>query len=254
MNRQMSDEQLDRVLARFLAERRTEIEMTATPSAEIVARLRPVSRWAIEGTGTRVAWLLLILALALALVVGAIVVGASRRDPVTPILGRNGAIAYTVRDIAGPPYDHVHLINADGTEDREIAQGSCPTYSGDGHVLAYTSGWHKETPITVAGSDGSSPRTVPYVGDWGLRAVAGWDEGRVVQATWRRHQQDIRRRQQRWGRVHRRTVGVAGRWGSQCPHRDAFGRREERVVPVPRLVARRPPYRLRGHGHGLQRG
>jgi WD40-like Beta Propeller Repeat len=114
--------------------------------------------------GFRVAYLVVILAVLLAALLAVIAAGALRRDPVRP-LGQNGAIAYSVSDIIGRPYNHAHLINPDGTGDRAIAQGTCPTYSSNGHVLAYLSGWVDTAQLTVASPDGSSPRVVPDVGE-----------------------------------------------------------------------------------------
>ena len=146
------------------------------------------NRWAGAGgrtTGNPRRLLLAALALLLAALVVAIAGGAFRPPADLPS-GRNGAIVYAVGDISGPPYDHVHLVNADGRGDREIAQGSCPVFSRDGQ-LAYMSGWwrDKTAQLQVTAADGSSPRVVPEIGDFGIRPLARWLAGRMAQG-WRR--------------------------------------------------------------------
>jgi Tol biopolymer transport system component len=96
--------------------------------------------------------------------VAALVVGAFRPSPVPPPFGRNGAIAYDVSDLSGRPYNHVHLIGVAGG-DVELAQGSCPRFSADGTVLAYSSGWAETAKVYVSSPDGSSPRLLPGIGD-----------------------------------------------------------------------------------------
>jgi Tol biopolymer transport system component len=132
-------------------------------------------------------WIILGLAAVLVVPVGWLAVGAPLPRPTDPIVAlepttppttplasspavtgpRNGVIAYAVADITGPPYFHARALNADGTGDREIAQGSCPTFSSDGRVLAYMSGWWRDqsAQLEVADADGSSPHVVPGIGD-----------------------------------------------------------------------------------------
>ena len=110
--------------------------------------------------GMRATYLLIILALTLALVVAAIAASAFRSDPLR--LGRNGAIAYSVEDRSERNQRfHAHLMNADGTGDRVIGPGSCPTFSGDGEALAYVSTAFGAAEVNVAAADGSSPRVLP---------------------------------------------------------------------------------------------
>ena len=109
----------------------------------------------------------LILAVALAVFVGS----GLRGFPVKPPLGRNGLIAYQVSDITERPYNHVHVMNADGSNDREVAQGSAPSYSRDGKTLAYFTGFGAGEPdlrLWVADSGGSNMREVSTYNQRGL--------------------------------------------------------------------------------------
>ena len=115
-------------------------------------------------SGLRLTYVVVVLALMLAALVAVIAAGALRRDPFPPP-GRNGAIAYAVEDASGSADPHAHVMNADGSEDREIAQGSCPTYSSRGTAIAYRSGFMDTAQVVVANPDGSSPQVVPDVGD-----------------------------------------------------------------------------------------
>ena len=87
--------------------------------------------------------------------------------------GHTGAIAYSVWDIQSRPYTHVHLMNADGTGDHEIAQGMCPTFSTDGRLLSYWSGWDKGRQLVIANADGSSPAGVKATDRRGLPVALG---------------------------------------------------------------------------------
>jgi Tol biopolymer transport system component len=80
--------------------------------------------------------------------------------PLTPS-GPNGLIAYAWQDRV----EQVHVMNADGTADREVAPGTCPTYSRGGTVLTYRTGDSFQDRLMVANPDGSSPRVIPDVGD-----------------------------------------------------------------------------------------
>lgn len=113
--------------------------------------------------GLAVVYLVVLVALVLAIVVAAIAGGALRADPAK--LGRNGAIAYSVRDYSqrGQP-ENLHLVRPDGS-DRPIGFGSCPRFSNDGSVLAYLTGISSETQLYVAGPDGSTPKLVPGIGE-----------------------------------------------------------------------------------------
>ena len=104
---------------------------------------------------TRLAYVLAILALVLAVVVAAIAVGAFRSDPLRR--AGNGAIAYSVSDFSRRDQpDSLHLIDPDGT-DRPIGYGTCPTFSRNGTVLAFHTGRADRTELNVAGPDGSGP-------------------------------------------------------------------------------------------------
>jgi len=113
----------------------------------------------------RVAYLLVILALVLAMIVAAIAGGAFRRDQLK--LGRNGPIAYSVHDFSQRiPLDYrAHLIDADGAHDRVIGQVRCPTFSRDGSVPAFLTGSHGTTELNVAEPDDSRPHDVLTIGD-----------------------------------------------------------------------------------------
>ena len=130
----------------------------------VVALRRDTLGWS-SGTlarpGVRVAYLMVILALLLAIVVAAIAGGVLRSAPIK--LGANGVIAYSVEDNARIGLSerfHSHLMNADGTDDREIGPGSCPRFSRDGAALAYVSTAFGGAEVAVTAADGSSPRTV----------------------------------------------------------------------------------------------
>jgi Tol biopolymer transport system component len=121
-------------------------------------------------TGLRLVYVLLVLGVILASVIAAIATGAFRTDPVTRPLARNGTIAYPVyvpgvRPNSVRPYDYIHLMDADGTADRAIGEGTCPTYSQDGRVLAYRTGLRDTTELHIANPDGSSPRVLVGIGD-----------------------------------------------------------------------------------------
>lgn len=98
----------------------------------------------------RVGYLLIALALVLAAFIVAIVAGAFRKDPINPLLGRNGAIVYGLQE----PFFGMHVVGPDGSGQHDLAGGSCPVFSPDGSVLAYWAG----SGLVVAAADGSSPR------------------------------------------------------------------------------------------------
>ena len=113
----------------------------------------------------RVAYLLVILGLVLAVALIALATGTFRPNPLEQFRARNGVIAYSLGDIQGRPTYHTRLMAPDGTSDVEIAQGSCPAYSRDGSTLAWMSGAFDTAEVQVAAPDGSSPRTIPGIGD-----------------------------------------------------------------------------------------
>lgn len=184
-------EDFDRLVTSWLeadgaADVRPEVVDTALTSAGIVSQRHGVrawlvgaNRWPVDGRRltftalpptARVATILLVLALTLTVIVAAIA-GAIRSDPTKLLSGRNGAIAYTVSDIQARPYSHFHLANADGTDDHEVAQGACPTFSRNGSLLSYWSGSAETRELVIANADGSSPKVVPFVK--GRSAIAG---------------------------------------------------------------------------------
>jgi Tol biopolymer transport system component len=111
----------------------------------------------------RPAYILAILAIVLALVAAAIAGGALRSKPIVP--GRNGAIAFAIADMRSRPYNHGHVMDPDGSNDRTIGQASCPRFSRDGNALAYQVGWADTAELVVAHADGSAPIPIPSVGD-----------------------------------------------------------------------------------------
>lgn len=129
---------------------------------------------AVVRSGVRLSWpsfgrmamspsyLLIITGLLLALVVAIVAASLLLNTAPRPI-ARNGLVAYQVHDMDERPYNHIHLMNADGTNDREIAQGTNPRFSADGKWLTYFTGWGTDDPsvrIVRANADGSSPREV----------------------------------------------------------------------------------------------
>jgi WD40-like Beta Propeller Repeat len=113
------------------------------------------------------AYLLLALAVVLALIAAAVAVGAIHVDPFERPVGANGAIAYSVLD--SDIGSQIHLMRADGTNNVAIGTGRCPAFSGDGNALAYIAGLEPglsqgNAQLTVARADGSSPHVVPDIG------------------------------------------------------------------------------------------
>jgi hypothetical protein len=107
--------------------------------------------------------------LLLALVVAAIA-GALRSTTTDPMRG-NGAIAYSVfenRQRAGQT-SLTYLVDADGSDDRQVAQGTCPTFSRDGRVMAYRSG---DEGLTIESADGSDRAILPILVDTMYRELS----------------------------------------------------------------------------------
>ena len=180
----MSDFDMTEFEAKFEQRLRRYAEVTIRPiDADAVSR-RVVERRANEGLLGKLGaglWplhrpafgsvtLLIILGLILAIALAIYVGGALRSLPVQRPLGRNGLIAYEVRDIPTRPYNHVHVMKPDGTGDRELAQGSRPRFSGDGSTISYFSGWGPgaQNPLPpvlhVAAADGSHTSDIPGFG------------------------------------------------------------------------------------------
>ena len=110
-----------------------------------------LDRAAVGRPWLRVGYVLIVLVLVLAAIAGAGAGGAVRRDrPFPP--GRNGAIAFTVQgNNHGPAL--TRAIDADGSGDRAIDAGRCPTYSTDGSVLASLS-YEGSAYLETRGIDG----------------------------------------------------------------------------------------------------
>ena len=112
----------------------------------------------------QVTYVLLVAALAIALISAAILAASGRIDPSMPPLGRNGAIAYSINDLDQRPYSHIRLMAADGSNDHELAEGSCGTFSADGSQLAYGTGFAGTSGLAMAKADGTEPQAMPIRG------------------------------------------------------------------------------------------
>src|SRR5262245_1076958 len=125
---------------------------------------RPRREWGLGdlGLAPRLA-LLALTGLLVALVVGTLLVASGVvRPTVTPLVpGRNGLIAYCQGEY---PDTRIHLMNADGSGDREVVAGSGSSFSADGTRLTYATGWPHDTKVFVADPDGSNPRLLPDLG------------------------------------------------------------------------------------------
>jgi hypothetical protein len=127
-------------------------------------------RFAVPDLSPRVK-LLILAALLLVAVGAAAAVGARLLAPPAPIdrsrntqlIAQGGAIFYSVMDIPSRPYNHLHVVNADGTGDHEVAQGGCPIFSTDGSRMSYWSGWAETRQLVIANADGSSPGVVSWI-------------------------------------------------------------------------------------------
>lgn len=89
------------------------------------------------------------------------VIPAPVETPDPPGIGRNGLIAYCVGEMGD---SRIHLMNADGTGDRELVEGAFPAFSADGTALSYRTGWPDDTQVLVARPDGSDARAFPDLG------------------------------------------------------------------------------------------
>ena len=118
-------------------------------------------------TAVLLAGLALLLA-ALAAVVG----GSPKVSPQVLPLSRNGSIAYGVEHAGAEnqPAGPVHLIDADGTNDRVIGDGRCPTFSPDGTQLVRWTGPHPQEPsgqgtLMITAADGGAQRIITKVAE-----------------------------------------------------------------------------------------
>ena len=108
------------------------------------------------------ATVLIIIALLLAIAMAVVAAGLVRLQTSKPF-GRNGLIAYELSDISSRPYTHVHVMNADGTGDREVAQGAGPSFARNGESLAYSTGYGLGPPnqrLFVVDGDGANSRDI----------------------------------------------------------------------------------------------
>jgi Tol biopolymer transport system component len=115
--------------------------------------------------------LAVLVGLTLAAVGGALLfAGSSSPALVTePADARPGLIGYAVEDVSEQAFSRMHVMEADGTDAREIGPGYCPTWSNDGSVMAFSasarppSGGLRRPVLYVAAGDGTSPRIVPDI-------------------------------------------------------------------------------------------
>ena len=173
----------DRLVASWLetdgpADVRTDVVAAALGTARSAPQRRGLRAWLV-GPGTwpvsgrrlsfgsasptiRIATLTAVLALLLGILAVAIA-GALRSDPTKILSSRTVVLAYTVVDMGPNGASHLHVVNADGTGDREIAQVGCPVVSTDGAHLSYWTGRRETRELVVANADLSVPRVVPVV-------------------------------------------------------------------------------------------
>lgn len=178
----MTDHEFDRSLATWL-----DAAAPASPPpnlhADAIARAgrsRQRPRWLVAVRGRafgsftsapaisrRAAWILVVLGLVVALLVGLIAVGVFRGAPLQPLLGRNGSIAYAVANADGSGLERAYVVSPDGASVVEIAQGACPRFSGDGRVLTWREGTFRSgnARVLVAAPDGTNEVAVPGLGD-----------------------------------------------------------------------------------------
>lgn len=107
--------------------------------------------------------------LILAILAGILIV-AGVFGPAMDTSDRNGTIAFSVfedRQRAGQA-SLTYLMDSDGSRRRLLAQGTCPTFSRDGRVLAYRSDW-AGVELLVGPADGSSATTLPISLDFARR-------------------------------------------------------------------------------------
>jgi len=131
------------------------------------AQPRPLLRWPSFSRPTFAPTYVVLVALGLllALLFALFAVGGLRRPKPPAPLGRNGLIAYQVEATTNDPTVRIHLMNADGTDDRTVAEGGGATFSGDGSALLYTavtsSGILQGQPrLMLAAGDGSAPAQI----------------------------------------------------------------------------------------------
>jgi TolB protein len=81
----------------------------------------------------------------------------------------NGLIAYGLGRDFPRPIGRIHVMNADGSGDRDAGPGSCPRYLADGSAMTYIAGWDESGSVpetVIAEPDGSGVRDVgPFVGN-----------------------------------------------------------------------------------------
>ena len=132
---------------------------------------RPLMGADVRMSRRRTAVLLAGLALLLA-ALAAVVGGSPKVSPQVLPLSRNGSIAYGVEHAGAEnqPAGPVHLIDADGTNDRVIGDGRCPTFSPDGTQLVRWTGPHPQEPsgqgtLMITAADGGAQRIITKVAE-----------------------------------------------------------------------------------------
>lgn len=116
-----------------------------------------------RGSNVSVAYVLVVLGLLIVSGVAAVAAGAFRSDPPLPVRP-DGLVAFSAADRPNRGVDHIHVMNPDGSNDRDVGQGTCPRFSRNGSVLAWYSGVGPPAELNVAAADGSSPKVVASVG------------------------------------------------------------------------------------------
>ncbi len=122
--------------------------------ARWVGALRMTSVGPSASRGLRLAYLVALLALLVAALIIAAVVGGAPRDEIPLPAGRNGLIVYSFTGTGHEAVSDV-AIDADGTGVHPIDAGRCPTYSMDGSVLAWLSYEGSAAKVASASPDGS---------------------------------------------------------------------------------------------------
>ena len=122
--------------------------------ARWLGALRMTSVGPSASRGLRLAYLVALLALLVAALIIAAVVGGAPRDEIPLPAGRNGLIVYSFTGTGHEAVSDV-AIDADGTGVHPIDAGRCPTYSMDGSVLAWLSYEGSAAKVATASPDGS---------------------------------------------------------------------------------------------------
>ena len=180
------DDGFDRLLSSWLRTEASEQQPAGFHAAAmtLAGRARQRPRWMVAvspgrpliGADVRMSrrqTAVLLAGLALLLAALAAVVGGSPKvSPQVLPLSRNGSIAYGVEHAGAEnqPAGPVHLIDADGTNDRVIGDGRCPTFSPDGTQLVRWTGPHPQEPsgqgtLMITAADGGAQRIITKVAE-----------------------------------------------------------------------------------------